>query len=363
MKYYVIILMTISIILISGCNQQEEEVIKIGIILPLSGSAAYYGGIAQQGADLALEKISEEFPNLNFELVYEDSEFLATKAVSAYQRLRTVENVDAVITGASHISLAVKPLAEEDGILQGAIFSAADSYSSPNDLSFRTNPRSDVDSVLVAEYVEEQGFEKASILYLQNDFGLSYRDALKKDITSAEIIGEEEFILTEKDFRSILTKVKEEDPDLIMMIGLAIHYGLIMQQAEELGIDSQFLGMWAAEDPVLLSTAGEAANGLVYMYPFDSTSVNPETVDFVGAFNDKYERDPDAYASQSYEALRLIGFLFSECGKDYDCIQNNLLNLEDYNSVFGDFSLDENGDVSYEFVIKTVKDGKFVVLE
>lgn len=345
----------------------KDGPVNIGIILPLSGNAAYYGGVSQRGADLALDRISIEYPDLEIELIYEDSQFLVPEAVSAYNRLSDIENIDAVITGASHISLAIKPLAEEDGILQMAVFSAADSYSSPNDLSFRTNPISSVDAVDLAKFVKDNGYEKVGIMYLQNDFGASYKDAFKNQLVeqdvSAEIVGEESYLLEERDFRTALSKMKELEPDVIFMAGLAIHYGFIMKQAEELNIDSGFLSMWSAEDPLLLTTAGDSANGLVYLYPFDVVSSNLETSEYVEAYREKYGEVPEAYSAQSYEAVRLIALVFSECGKDYDCIRDYLENLNSYESVFGELSFDEYGDVIYDFFPKTVKNGEFAPLE
>ena len=50
----------------------------------------------------------------------------------------------------------------------------------------------------------------------------------------------------------------------------------------------------------------------------------------------------------------------SDC---YECVQNYLTNLRDYDSVLGKLSFDENGDVYYDFFVKTVRNGEFVRLD
>ena len=173
---------------------------------------------------------------------------------------------------------------------------------------------------------------------------------------------EDSFTLKDRDFRSLLLKAKESNPDVVFMAGLAVHYGLIMKQSEEIGFDSNFLSMWSTEDPAIITAGGSAVEGLIYLYPFDSNSEADQTKDFVLSFESKYGVKPDAYAAQNYEALKLIVLAFVECGKDYNCIQNYLINLRDYDSVFGKLSFDENGDVIYDFLPKTIKNGEFVVL-
>ena len=353
-------------IIITGfiLNQPYEEKITVGIILPLSGSAAYYGEASQRGMMIAQEEIAKQFPNLKLHIYYEDSAYTPKEGVNAYNKLKTAEEIDAIITAASHVSLAIQPLAAQDNILQMAIFSSAGKYTSPDDLSFRVSTRSELEADALVKFLKEKELADIGILYINNDFGLSFREALKEEIRkqSANIIvvGEESYILEDSDFRTILTKIKAKNPDAIFMVGTAGHYALILRQAKELGIQAIFVSMRSAEDPVLLKTAGELANGLVYTYPFDTTAERKETKAFVNAFKNKYNQVPDAYAAEGYEGFKLVALALNECGKDDGCVKEYLSNTKNYKSVFGPLSFDTNGDVYYNFFYKTVENGKFV---
>ena len=148
------------------------------------------------------------------------------------------------------------------------------------------------------------------------------------------------------------------------MVGTAKHYAPILKQASELDLKTQFLSMRSAEDPILLQTAGGFAEGLIYSYPFDATSKsNAITEKFVKSFKEKHNAVPDAYAAEGYEGFRLLALAFVQCGKNYDCIKSWLSNLKDYDSAFGKISFDSNGDVYYNFFLKTIKDGQFVKYE
>jgi len=344
--------------------EENRNSIQIGAILPLSGSTAYYGSQSQNGIEIAKEEIAEDYPEFKFDIIYEDSFYTPKGGVDAYTQLKNINDIDAVITAASQVSLAIQPLSTEDNILQMAIFSSADKYSTLDDLSFRISTRNVIESGAVAKLIKENDYEKLAIIYLNNDFGVGFKDSLKSKLTeqevSIDIVNEESFLLTDSDFRTILTKIKENNPDAIFMVGIAAKYALILQQAEELGIDSQFISMRSAEDPVLINVAGNLANGLIYTYPFDASSQSQEIENFVKAYKDKYGVVPDAYAAEGYEGFKLTALAFIECGKDYNCIQNYLTNLEDYNSIFGSLSFDESGDVNYGFFPKKVENEKFV---
>src|SRR3989344_5089467 len=304
---------------IAGQAIKDGKTFRVGIILPLSGNAAFYGERTQYGIEIAREKIAKEFPDLDIEVYYGDSAYVPKEGLSAYKQLKDTKEIDAVITAASHVSLAIKPSVEEDGILQMAIFSSAGDYSSLNDLSFRTSTRNEIETEAVA--------------------------------------------LDTTDYRTILAKMQNEEPDAIFMVGLASQYSEIIKQAHELGIETQFLTMRSAEDPILIRNAGELANGLIYTYPFDATSQTKEIREFSNSFEKKYGTIPDAYAAEGYEGFRLVAYAFEVCSKDYLCVKNYLTNLKDYDSVLGKLSFDENGDVYYDFFVKTVRNGEFVRLD
>lgn len=359
----VLIIGIVLISLLISLSKQSDSY-KIGVILPLSGQTAYYGEISQNGIEIAREEIARDYPEVEFDVIYEDSFFTPVGGIDAYTQLRNFHNIDAVVTGASHVSIAIQPLSNKDSLLQMAIFSAAGEYSALNDLSFRTSTRNEIEAAAVADFIKKKGYETISIIYLNTDFGVDFKDSLKTKIIekeiSIEVLNEESFLLSDNDFRTTLTKIDQNNPEVIFMVGIAAKYALILQQAKELKIDSQFISMRSAEDPVLISIAGDLANGLIYTYPFDVDYNSSISERFVTAYEAKYEKLPDAFAAEGYEGFKLTALAFIECGDDNVCLKNYLTNLKDYDSIFGKLSFDENGDVYYRFFLKKVVDGEFV---
>lgn len=109
-----------------GCSGSESgsdvEVIKIGNILPLSGSAAPLGKIGQEARDMAIEEINaaggiKSMNGAQIEMLYADSKGDPATGVSEAERLITHEEV-ALITGCyqSGVAMPSTEVAERYGI-------------------------------------------------------------------------------------------------------------------------------------------------------------------------------------------------------------------------------------------------------
>src|SRR5688572_229959 len=87
--------------------------LKIGAIYGLSGNTAQYGTWAKRGSEVAIEEINAHggVGGRPLAIIYEDSMGQPTKAVAAYQKLRTINRVGFVSTFLSSVALAIKPLA------------------------------------------------------------------------------------------------------------------------------------------------------------------------------------------------------------------------------------------------------------
>ncbi len=341
-----------------------SEPIKIGVIESLSGFAAYYGEENKKGVEVALSEIAEKYPDLKFDVYHEDSLYTAKGGVDAYNNLKSRYGLDAVMTHASPVALAIQPLAKTDGILQMAVSASAKNFSSANDLSFRVSPITDIEVKVLSDFIKNKGYKKVSVLYFNNDIGVSIADSLARELEGSfsAVVTQDAFPLDATDYRTYLAKIKQASPDSVYAVGTAAHLSNILKQAKELDIEAQFLGFRASEDPVLLKNAGDLAEGFIYTYAFDANDSVTETRRFVDAYNSTYHSLPDGYAAEGYEGMMLVASAFDKCGKNYECIGYYLRNLKNYKSVFGDLSFDENGDVSYKFFLKTVRNGEFVKL-
>jgi len=255
-----------------GCKK-EPAVYKVGAILPLTGDKADYGEKSQKGLELALEDIKKEMPNLKLKILYEDSKFEVKEAVSAYQKLKNIHNIPVVITLSSEVSMAIAPLANQDKILQMAIVASTPKYTSPADFTFRTTPRAEIEDKELAKAVVPR-YKRIGLLYNNNERGMGHRNSIKPEIEKlgGEIVVEEAISPEVTDYRNNLLKIRQKNPEVVCLFTEAKNIGIILKQAKELGIKTQFFGTRSTESKEVLSIAGKAADGIIYTFSFDPNS-------------------------------------------------------------------------------------------
>lgn len=351
-------------------TKKVEGTLEIGVISALTGNVAYIGESTMKGAEIGKIKAQQEHPGLSINMYHEDSMFVPKTGIDAYNKLRTSNNINALITMASNVSVAVEPLAIKDNVLFIAASTLASGFTTPDDLTFRMTTKADTEAQPTFEYLTQKKLTKLGIMYMNNEIGISLRDSLKKMAasTNVSIVAEEGYAADASDFKTILLKMKSAGIDSLYLASLANHSAVILKQAEELKIDVPFLSYRATEDPVLVKNAGALAEGILYTNAYDSNSTDSQNAEFIKLYKEKYNETPNGYAAEAYEATRLIADTYAKCGstiknvENIQCAKNFLFSVKNRLTLFGPLSFDGNGDVMYPFFMKTVKDGKFVRL-
>jgi branched-chain amino acid transport system substrate-binding protein len=344
----------------------EPGEIKIGAIAPLSGPAALYGEGMKRGIDLAVEELNANggINGNKIQIVYEDSQIDPKLAVSAIQKLISVDKVPVVIgpMGSSEV-LSVAPIAERKHVVVLSPTASTPEITNAGDYIFRNIPSDVYEGSETAKFAYQQlGFRKIAILYINNDYGVGLRDVFKRTFESlgGTITVAEAYEPGANDFRTQLTRIKDSEPEAIYSIAYKENIQ-ILKQIKELGIDAQILGTTPFEDPEILEKAGETAEGVIYAFVgYDPTSESEEVQQFLHNFSDKYGIQPDPSAAMSYDAMKIVALAIEKGGYTADGIKEALYGIKNFPGVAGLTSFDENGDAMKPIQFRIVKNGKFV---
>jgi len=359
------VLVVIFILIVFSNSRQSGDVVKIGAILPLSGDAANYGEFSKEGLQLAQSDLNKKYPDLKLDVIYGDSLYNPKGGVSAYQKLFQTDKISAAIIGASFVAIPIRTLADNDNVLQMAIWSSAPSYTSTHNLNFRTTLTADDTIPPILDYMKVKNLSRLAVLYANNEFGTSHKDSFLKfsPSTGVSVVFSEGFGGDINDFRTQLTKIKSQNADSIFFVGTVGQLVNALKQAKDLGINAQFISQGAAEDQQLIAGAGYFADGLVYAYPFDNLSDDAQI--FSKMYKEKFGNLPNQYSAEAYVGLQLIGEAIHMCQNKVDvlCWKEKLHSLQDFQTVLGKGSFTASGDLKMGKVfMKTVKNGQFVNL-
>src|SRR4051812_32826752 len=99
-------------VVLDGATADDKPFI-VGVVAPMTGPLAEDGVATHNGIELAKKQHPEMFKSLSF--IFEDSQYDAKQAVTAYIKLRTVDHADLIYVWGNPTSEAVAPLAEQNG--------------------------------------------------------------------------------------------------------------------------------------------------------------------------------------------------------------------------------------------------------
>lgn len=347
-----------------------EFTAKIGGVFILSGSSAAYGEAQKKGLDLALEELNEANKGkLKIEIQYEDTGGKKESAINSVNKLINQDNVVAIIGPTlSGEMLAAGPVANE---AETPIFGISNTVEGINDIGefvFRNSlPESIAIPTAMKQAIEKKGSKTAAFIYAENDdFSVSGFQTMKKTAEEMGLqnLGETTFAIGDVDFSAQLTKIKQLNPDVLLVSALYKEGSMVVKKARELGINSLIVGGNGFNNPKVFEIAGPAAEGLIVATPFSPEKQDEKVQKFVKAFEAKYGSKPDQFAAQAYDSLYIMSQSLLAAGTaDRNALRDELAKLKDFEGVSGKLSFDEGRNPIGDAVVVEAKDGKFVPFE
>ena len=226
----------------------DKEEIKIGWIGALTGDTAIVGQENLRGVEIAVDQINEqnEIDGKKIKLIVQDDGYDEKQTINAYREMNDFHDIDyfLLVTYGGYLALAEN--AEKDGTILVNSIDSSEEFSNIGENAFSVGVYDESIGYAIADYLNAQGIETVGLLTNIDDaFPLLASDAFKRRFNGK--IVEENYGFNINDFRSILTKLSNENH--IVFVGWE-ETGRIVKQAKELGLDSQIYGIdtFASED-------------------------------------------------------------------------------------------------------------------
>jgi ABC-type branched-subunit amino acid transport system substrate-binding protein len=277
--------------------------IKIGAILPLTGSGASYGVWMKGGAEIAAEEINAAggVGGRKLEVIFEDHAADASKAVNAMRRLVEVEKVPFTLTSYSAPTLAIQPIGAQNKIVMMNGGGQSDNLANKPYL-YNNIPVVSNEVGVIADWLAKDKKLKAAVMIIANDeagrnSAKSFRD--KFAANGGKVLAEEQVALDGNDFRAQLAKLKARGGDLLYISSYGRNVAIIADQARELGITIPMAATSWVQVPEVLKSKG-AEGLLTTKLPFKADSP------FANKFKQKYNVDAGFFAVQYYAATKIF---------------------------------------------------------
>jgi len=330
--------------------------IKIGIAGPMTGPVAQYGDMQFSGARMAIEQINANGGVMGEDLVAVEVDDVCDpkQAVTVANRLVN-EGVQYVI---GHLcSSSTQPASdiyEDEGILMITPASTSPEITERGyELVFRTIGLDSMQGPVAGNYIASQKPERVAVVHDKQQYGEGIATAVRDTLKDAgiEVAMFEGITAGDKDFSSLVTKIKQADVDFVYYGGYHPELGLILRQARQTDVTAKFMGPEGVGNKDINTIAGEAAEGLLVTLPpsFDEKAENQE---LVKAFKDKGEDPSGPFVLPSYTAVQLVaeGIKQADSTDPFDVAA--ALRANSFETPIGTVQYDKAGDLkSFEFVV------------
>jgi branched-chain amino acid transport system substrate-binding protein len=345
--------------------------IKIGMIVPTSGSSAPTGASMANGAQMAVDEINEAGGVLDgrmLELVVADGACDAQQAVASANKLVSSEVVVSVGGYCSGATLPTLPIFDKAGVPM--IIPAANSQDLVNEglkSVFLINGTGLQQSTAALDFIKKQGYGTVALVDDNTSYSVDITTETEKQITedgSVEVVLNTSVNAGESDYSSVVRDIINSGAEMIYWTGYYQEGGLITDQLRKNGYEGDIMVADGSADSTLAEIAGAAAEGVyATMTPTPNTIKGAESwiEDYTAAFGE----EPKPYSTQSYDAVRLAAAAIEAAGNtETDDIISALEATEGFDAFSGPLSFTpEHTLASGGFVILVMENGDFVLFD
>jgi branched-chain amino acid transport system substrate-binding protein len=227
---------------------------------------------------------------------------------------------------------------------------------------FRVCGRDDQQGKVGADFtITQLKLKRVAVIHDKTTYGQGLADEFRKNLGDrAEVVYYGGIVQGDKDFKTVLTSIKEKRPELIFLGGIYPEGGLLVKQSREIGLNIPFMSGDGVIDPKFIEIAGaEAAEGTYLTFSPDPAGI-PTAKAFIENYKTKFgEIGP--YSIYAYDAANIMLKAIESAGTaEGKAIMGKLHSME-FNGALGNIKFDDKGDVTVSpYVVWITKGGKFV---
>lgn len=348
---------------------QEQETIRIGVIMPQTGFLASPGNNVINGINLFVDSFNAQNQNKKIELIFEDSKSDPKVGVSAINKLINADHVRIIIGDiGSPIFLAMAPIAERNKVVMISPGASNPKVREAGDYIFRIYTSDEFDGKVMANYLcERKNIHRIALLHFNNDYGIGLSDAFKNEFArlNGSLALDYSFDENSLDFKESIIRLKNANVDDVYFIGSPKQDAAFLRQIKETNTKINVYGVLSFEDSEFLQIAKNTFDHVEYTTPyFDLNSEDVKMKGFKKKYSEKYSGIPDLNSALGYDAANILAIALNNCGYKIEKLKDEIYNIKDFDGLTGKTSFDDKGDVMKDVMIKEVMgDGSQKLIE
>jgi len=300
-------------LLVAGASAQAQNKVKVGFMLPYTGTYTALGNAIENGFKLYVQEQGGKLGGREVEYFKVDDESEPSKAVDNINKLIKRDNVDVVVgTVHSGVVMAMAKVAKDTNTLLVIPNAGARAVTGPMCAPniFRASFSNWQPGYAMGKVAGERGAKKVVTVtwkYAAGDESVEgFKDGLKT--TGGEVVKELTVPFPNVEFQALLTEVAATKPDAVYAFfagGGAVKF-VKDYAAAGLSKSIPLYGPGFLTDGTL-EAQGDSAQGLLTTLHYADGLDIAKDKTFRAAYQAAYKAQPDVYAVQGYDSAQLLG--------------------------------------------------------
>jgi branched-chain amino acid transport system substrate-binding protein len=363
-------------LLFSGSAFAAQNVIKLGCAMSFTGAQNRTGKLYVDSYKYAVEAINKAGgvkvggKHYKLKLVFYDDESKPTESSKLVEKLISEDKVNFLLGPySSGITIPDSIVARryrvpmiEGGGASGKIFSEGNKYI------FGTLPQAGDYFASTLEFLKEMKpfAKKVAIIYADDKFDLSVAEGTlpKAKEMGYDVAIYEKYTEGASDFSSVLTKVKSDGINAVLVAGHTEEAINFVQQAKELNVSPYILSLTVGPSEADFRKAlGKDAN-YVYGVASWSTQMNfpgyifKDTATFVKNFKKKFGYDPDYHNASAIADIAIYKDAIERAGSlDREKVRDAIASTN-LSTIYGKVTFMKNGQINGTSVVLQILNGE-----
>ena len=348
----------------TGNTDNSEDDILIGVLVPTSGTEAYYGKDMLQSYQLACDEINEAGGVLGRKLVLYQADDGADANMASQAASKIIsQNPNFVVGGyASNATIpALQLFFDQDLVMLVSAANSTEITKLGLNQTFMVNSPGTHAAVTLTDLCKSLNVEKVALIHQGDAYTKNLSDICSDALPESgiEIATVQVMEKGSPDVSAIVTAIRNSGADFVYWCGYHADGSNVIKQLRQGGYTGEIAVGDGSSSVELIAACGEAGEGVyVTSPPFVEFAEGGEK--FIADYKAKFGIDPGTYATLCYDTIYLLADAIEDAGSiDFAAVRDNIQKIE-YKGLSGLIKFTDDRELAVSnFIILQIVDGKF----
>jgi len=340
--------LTVSIAGLGAGGAAAQDVVKVGVVIPMTGTSAAVGREIAAATKLYIAQHGDAVAGKKIELIIRDDASVPDNAKRLAQELIVNDKVGFLGAGLTPSAMSMAPIATEGKVATVVMVSGTSVVTERSPYYVRTSFTLGQQSGIIADWAIKNGSKKAVSVLSDWAPGAEAGKVFEANFTKGggQVLEALKVPLANPDFAPFLQRARDLQPDTLFVFVPAGQAGTFARQFAERGLDKsgiKLVGTGDIADDDDLPTTGDALIGVVTAGIYSAAHPSQLNKEYVAAYQKANGHRANFISVGGYDGMHLIYEALKKTGgkTDADTVVAAMKGMS-WESPRGPISIDPN---------------------